>query len=108
MVVYFRGGWLVRAILLILSAAAALAASSIQGRILVREGQPSLVETQGRTVPLTGARRSVAATLQDVRISGKELKLVGRDTPTGEFDVDEFYVVQPDGSLSRLVYFCST
>ena len=98
-----------RAIVLVVSVIAAFfAGSDIQGRLLVIEGQPPVLQVQGRDVPLTSARRPVAATLHDARISGKELRLVGRATPAGGFDVDVFYVVRPDGSLHRLVYFCST
>jgi len=80
--------------------------SAIEGRLVVEPGKPSVLETEGKAVPLTGARRSVRDTLQDARISGKRLRLAGRQKADGSFEVDEFYVVRPDGSLYRLVYFC--
>jgi hypothetical protein len=80
--------------------------AAIEGRLLVEPGKPSVVEADGKPIPVTSTRRSVRDTLLDTRISGKRLKLVGRQKPDGSFDVDEFYVVRPDGSLYRLVYFC--
>jgi hypothetical protein len=80
--------------------------STIEGRLVVETGKPSVIETGGKSVPVTSARRSVRDTLLDTRISGKRLKLVGRQSPDGSFEVDEFYVVRPDGELYRLVYFC--
>ncbi len=89
-------------------AAAAGANQTMQGRLIVQEGKPAVLESAGKAVPLTGARRSISATLLDSRISGKDLKVLGTAKPDGTFEVDEFYVVHPDGSLYRLIYFCST
>ncbi len=80
--------------------------SAIDGRLVVEPGKPAAVEMEGKSVPLTSERKSIRDTLQDARISGKRLKLIGRQRPDGSFEVDEFYVVRPDGSLYRLVYFC--
>ncbi len=94
------------ALICILLAVAAQDAA-LQGRLVVEPGKPPVLESGGTPVRLTSARRSIRDTLQDSRISGKELKVIGRSQPDGLFEVDEFYVVRPDGALYRLVYFCS-
>ncbi len=80
--------------------------AALQGRLVVEPGKSPVLESGGKPVPLTSVRRSVRETLQDSRISGKELRVIGRSKPDGSFEVDEFYVVRPDGALYRLVYFC--
>jgi hypothetical protein len=91
----------------VLIPAAAGQEPSVEGRLVVEAGKSSVIEAEGKTVPLTSSRRSVRDTLHDTRISGKRIKAIGTQNPDGTFDVDEFYVVQPDGALYRLVYFCN-
>jgi hypothetical protein len=80
---------------------------SIQGKLVVESGKPVVLESAGGTVRLTSDNESIAATLQDSHVSGRELKLVGRGKGDGSFEVRDFFVVHGD-KLFRLIYFCDT
>ncbi len=82
--------------------------ATLQGQFIVEEQKPPRLESAGNTIVLGSARRSVRDTLQDRRISGKTIRVVGSWAPDGTFQVDEFYSVHPDGKEYRVVYFCRT
>ncbi len=81
--------------------------SSVQGKLVMENGKPALLESGGKRVQLQSADDSIVATLGDERLSGRELRLVGRPGPEGVFQVDDFYVVH-GSTLYRLIYFCDT
>jgi len=91
---------------LLLLFAAAEKTVSLEGKLLVESGKPFL-ESGGKRVPLASRDAKLAATLGDSRISGRPLRVIGSQRPDGVFEVNEFYVVRPDG-LRRLIYFCFT
>lgn len=90
-----------------LSAAPPAEQSSVQGKLIVENGKPSIQEPGGKKWQLQSSDDAIAETLGDVRLAGKELKLVGRSGPGAIFRVDDFYVVH-GGALKRLIYFCDT
>ncbi len=79
--------------------------ATIEGIIAVSKGRPSLLRSQGKDIRLSSEDESVAKTLQDSRISGKQLKLVGKFRDDGSFDVADLFAVHPDG-LYRIIYYC--
>ncbi len=81
--------------------------SSVQGKLVVENGRPLIAEAGGKRVRFQTDDQAIAETLSDARLSGKELKLVGRSGPDGTFQVDDFYVVR-GGTLFKLIYFCDT
>jgi hypothetical protein len=80
---------------------------SIQGKLVVEAGKPSVLEVGGKATRLTSDVESIADTLQDARLSGRELKLIGKQRGDGSFGVHDFFVVRGD-KLFRLIYFCDT
>jgi len=80
---------------------------SIQGKLIAENGKPAVLESGGKATLLTSDNESIAETLQDVRLSGRELKLVGKWKGNGSFEVHDFFVVHGD-KLFRLIYFCDT
>ena len=80
---------------------------SIQGKLLVVSGKPSMLESAGKSTRLTSDVESIAETLLDPRLSGRELKLVGKRKSDGSFEVRDFFVAHGD-RLFRLIYFCDT
>jgi hypothetical protein len=78
---------------------------SLSGKLRVDGGKPMLLEPGGKAVRLTSDDEATSETLADARLSGRDLKLIGRLRPDGSFDVREFYVVRGN-SLYRLIYFC--
>ena len=78
---------------------------SLQGELVVKKGQEAVLEGGGKPVPLTSDRRSTSDTLSDSRLSGRELKVVGKYRDDGSFEVHEFFVVHGK-SLYRIIYFC--
>jgi hypothetical protein len=83
------------------------AEQSIQGKLVVEAGKPARLENGAKATPLTSDTDSIAETLQDTRLSGRELKLVGKMKGDGSFEVHDFFIVRGD-ALFRLIYFCDT
>ncbi len=90
-----------------LSAARAAEQPGVQGKLIIKNGVPAILESDGKELRLRSADDSIADTLADPRLSGRELKLVGRTSPDGMFQVEDFYVVHGN-TLFRLIYFCDT
>jgi hypothetical protein len=79
--------------------------AGLQGKLLVQKGKASLADPGGMEVQLVSGDDSISETLADGRLSGREVKVIGRLRPDGSFDVREFYVVRGK-TLCRLIYFC--
>ncbi len=79
--------------------------TTLEGQIIVGKGQKPELHSQGRVVLLSGGEESISDTLQDPRISGKQLKLIGEYRRDGSFEVTDLYTVHPDG-LYRIIYYC--
>ena len=78
---------------------------TIQGTLVVEQGQRPKLQTREKLVPLASADINLVATLSDSRIAGRELKLEGKFRDGGVFEVHRLFVVR-GGSLYRLIYFC--
>ena len=78
----------------------------LEGKLRVAEGKASLIMEPGKGIALGSADENIAATLGDVRLSGRPARVVGRMRPDGGFSVRLFYIVR-SGSLYRVVYFCA-
>jgi hypothetical protein len=78
---------------------------SLRGTLHV-EAAGSVLETGQRRVPLQSRDRSLAATLGDRRLAGKEVELGGEYRPDGGFGVRDLHVVS-SGRLFRVIYFCT-
>jgi hypothetical protein len=81
--------------------------TTIQGKLVVEGGKGPVLQTKEKPVPLKSNDSNLAATLSDPRISGREVKMEGKFTEKGVFEVHKFFVVR-SGSLYRLIYFCDT
>lgn len=80
---------------------------TIQGRLLVRTGKKSVLHNNDGSISLTSPNDQIAGTLEDSRLTGKELKLLGTHSSPDLFEVKDMFVVRPDG-LFRVIYFCET
>ncbi len=78
---------------------------SLQGKLDVEKGPQALLQSEGKTVLLTSDSRSTLDTLSDSRLSGRELKVVGRFRKDGSFEVHEFFVIHGN-NLYRVIYYC--
>ena len=81
--------------------------TSIQGKVVIEAGKPAILRSQGKDVPLASDDKEISATFRDTRLSGREMKIVGKFRSDGSFEIHQFYMVRPDG-LHRLIYFCHT
>lgn len=79
--------------------------TAIFGRLVARDGKTPTLHLENKDVPLVSEKRSIAETLRDSRLSGRELKAVGHVKADGSFEVREFFVVRPD-ALYRVIYHC--
>ena len=99
---------------LLIFAAACLAADThqhvtVRGKLIVREGQPTAVETaEHKTIPLDGDENT-RKVLGDGRLNGFEIQV------KGHFEGERFVVgpmhqhsmlVQKDGHLKMVTYWC--
>jgi hypothetical protein len=79
--------------------------TELEGRISVEKGKPPVLESHGNSISLSSDDPMTAGTIQDPRISGKKLRVIGSYRRDGSFQVTDFYVVHPDG-LCRIIYYC--
>jgi hypothetical protein len=78
---------------------------ALEGRIHVEKRSPPVLQSGGKRILLSSEDTMISETLRDPRVSGKELKLIGKYGAGGTFQVSELYVVHPDG-LYRIIYYC--
>ncbi len=81
--------------------------ASLQGRLTIEGGNPFIQGPNGQKTRVSSSDDSIAATLSDIRLSGRELKVIGRPGPNGAFEATDFYVVH-GSTLYRLIYYCDT
>ena len=79
--------------------------TAVRGKLLAQAGKEAVLQCEGKEIPLGSDRRSIAETLRDSRLSGRELKVVGQFKQDGSFEVHEFLVIRPD-ALYRVIYHC--
>ena len=80
---------------------------SVQGTVIIEGGRARLVRPKVKDTILTSSDPVIAATFQDSRISGREMKLEGKSLPDGSFEIKRFHIVHGE-TLYRLIYFCDT
>ncbi len=103
---------MLRRTLLVLPLAAiarADAPRSLTGRLIRREGQPPLLEVNGKLVALDGEPETMQV-LEDARLNGVELELIGRESAS-RFTVGPFYesksmFVHRGGKRYTISYWC--
>jgi hypothetical protein len=83
---------------------------TLRGKLTVREGQPSSVETpEHQTVRLAGDE-STLKVLADGRLNGFEIQAKGKFTAPGRFTIDPIHtrslLVQEKGRLKMVTYWC--
>ena len=91
----------------LLAASAAPKEATIQGKVVIETGKPARIESSDKSILLTSDRKSIVETLKDVRLSGKQMKLLGEFRDDGSFEIHDFYILRND-SLYRLIYYCDT
>ena len=94
-------------LLLCLAGSEAAREVSVQGTVIIAEGKARLVRPKEKDTLLTSSDPVIAATFQDSRISGRDMKLEGKFLPDGSFEIKQFHIVHGE-SLYRLIYFCDT
>src|SRR5215470_16396468 len=82
----------------------------LRGKLTVREGQPSSVETPDhQTVQLDGDD-STLKVLADGRLNGFEVQAKGKFTAPGRFTIDPMHtrslLVREKGHLKMVTYWC--
>ncbi len=81
--------------------------TTLQGKLNIENGTPFVTDSNGVKTRLSSADDSIAATLNDARLSGREFRLIGRTGPDGSFHVTDFYILH-GSTLYRLIYYCDT
>ncbi len=103
-------GWV-----LLLALAAASAApppqSSLRGKLVQREGKPPAIETSGRELVAVEGEPETLAVLNDKRLAGFDIEVLGHYDPPGRFTVGPFYtstsiIVHKDGKRYSVSYWC--
>jgi hypothetical protein len=100
-------GWV---LLFALAAAAAVPQTSVRGRLVRTEGKPPAIETAGRLVVAEGEPQTLAV-LNDSRLAGFDIELLGHFDGPGRFAVGPFYtstsiIVHKDGKRYAVSYWC--
>ncbi|HUI40562.1 MAG TPA: hypothetical protein VL523_01215 [Terriglobia bacterium] len=81
------------------------AAAFIQGKLeIAKQGDPSVVTPAG-AVAITSDNPSLLHTLQDSRLAGREVRLMGERDAGGVFEAEHLFTVR-DGKLYRLRFYC--
>ena len=85
-------------------------ATTIEGKLVVRQGQPSALATQAHGTVTLDADPETQKVLHDKRLDGAELKARGRFTAPARFTVDPIHtkamLVRKDGRLKLITYWC--
>ena len=77
----------------------------IQGKLAIpKQGDPS-VETPGGAVAVTSDNPALQMTLQDSRLAGHEVRLLGERNAAGVFNAEHLFTVH-EGKLYRVRFYC--
>jgi len=93
-----------------LGAADKLPSETIRGKLIVREGKPTVIETaEGRQIQVDGDAPTHKV-LNDARVSGFDVQARGHFTGPDRFQVDPQHthalLVRDHGSLKMITYWC--
>jgi len=83
---------------------------TVRGKLLIRDGQPAVVQTPDqKTVQLDGDD-STKKVLADPRLNGFEIQAKGQFDSAGRFVIDPIYthslLVNKDGHMKLVTYWC--
>lgn len=93
-----------------LGAADKVQPETIRGKLLVREGQPTVIETAEHTLITVDGDTPTHKVLHDARVNGFEVQARGHFTAPGTFQVDPQHthalLVHDHGNLKMITYWC--
>jgi hypothetical protein len=85
--------------------------ASLRGTLVQHEGKPPAIETSGhKPIPVDGEPETLAV-LNDARLAGADMELLGHFTAPEQFSVGPFYtsksmIVHKDGKRYTISYWC--
>ena len=93
-----------------LGAADKLASETVRGKLIVREGKPTVIQTpEGRQIQVDGDTPTHKI-LNDTRVNGFEVQARGHFTSADRFQIDPQHthalLVHDHGSLKMITYWC--
>ncbi len=77
----------------------------LQGRLTAPGGNKPVLKTPQRDYTLTAKTPYLLHTLEDERLTNREVRLEGAATPGGGFEVAHLFTVR-DGKLYKVRYYC--
>ena len=85
--------------------------SSVRGKLVQREGKPPAIETVAHDLVVTEGEPETLAVLNDKRLAGFDIELLGHYDAQGRFTVGPFYtsssiIVHKDGKRYSVTYWC--
>jgi hypothetical protein len=84
----------------------------LRGKLLVRDGKPSAVETADHKVVQLNGDEDTQKVLADKRLNGFEVEARGHFTAPGQFQIDPFHnrglVAVDKGKVKIITYYCDT
>jgi hypothetical protein len=93
-----------------LSAAELPSHDVLRGKLLVRSGQPTALETVDHKVIVLDGDESTSKVLADKRLNGYEVEARGHFTAPGRFAIDPFHtrglVAVQNGKVKLITYYC--
>ncbi len=88
------------------------ASTTLNGKLLIKEGQPPRIETADQTLVTLAGDDTTSKVLTDKRLDGFEVQAKGHFTSPGHFLIDPSYnhslLVRKDGKLKLIAYWCDT
>ncbi len=78
---------------------------TIRGTLGAISGANPVLKAGGQQIVLAGQSPYILKTLQDKRLRGQELEVIGTRSPRGSFVVQRLYAVH-NGQLYRIHYYC--
>lgn len=79
--------------------------AALEGELLTTGNKGPVLKMHDKEEPLSAVTRYVFHTLQDKRLDGREVRVVGARKPDGTFEVQWLYTIH-NGKLFRVRYFC--
>jgi hypothetical protein len=79
---------------------------TLQGQLTASPGR-AVLKVSGKEYPLSASATYVLHTLQDRRLSGREIRVQGTPKPDGTFEVEKFFTLH-NGKPYRVRYYCET
>jgi hypothetical protein len=98
-------------VLLLAFAVASPPPSSVRGKLVQREGKPPAIETAAHDLVVAEGEPETLAVLNDKRLAGFDIEILGHFAAAGRFTVGPFYtstsiIVHKDGKRYSVTYWC--